>query len=210
MFMLRSGMRYWDRFLTKWQFRALVNEANLTTISLDREALKLESTLSAFHLDRQDARAKAMALVKKAIAHIKAKGRDAGLRNLSNANGEFVDGEFYVAVNDMAGICLAHGTMPHLIGQSHYELKDADERFFVQEYIKIAINQDQGWLDFRWANPATQKVQEKSGYVERLGDMIVSCGIYKETSEYAPMRQSTLRALTTENLSRPRVLLQNS
>ena len=188
----------------------LVNEANLTTIALEREAQKLESILAAFHLDRKNARAKAVALVKKAVAHLQSTDRDVALRDLSNPHGDFVDGEFYVAVNDMAGTCLAHGTMPHLIGKSHFDLKDADGRFFVQEYLKIAMNQGQGWLDFRWANPATQKVQEKSGYVERVDDVIVNCGIYKDASGSSRNPQATARAPDVNGVSQPRALLRNS
>jgi methyl-accepting chemotaxis protein len=188
---------------------ALVNEANLTAISLDREAQKLESTLSAFHLDRQDARATAMALVKRAVAHIKSAGREVALRDLSDPNGPFVDGEFYVAVNDMNGNCLAHGTMPHLIGQSHFDLKDADGNFFVRNYIKIASTKGHGWLDFRWTNPATQRVDEKSGYVERVDDLIVNCGIYK-SSRVMPNMPSPIRHRATYGNSVPRALIDQS
>jgi methyl-accepting chemotaxis protein len=189
---------------------ALVNEANLSTISLDREAQKLESTLSTFHLDRQDARAKAMALVKKAIAHIKAKGRDVALRDLSDPNGEFVQGELYITVNDATGKCVAHATMQQFMGTTGIELKDADGNYFIKEYLKIGMERGSGWHDFRWVNPATKRVEEKSGYVERVGDLFVNCGIYKAASEYSANPQQTIRALATDNVSRPRALLRNS
>jgi signal transduction histidine kinase len=166
---------------------------------LDREAQKLETALAAFHLNRQDDRAKAIALVKKAVAHIEAQGRDAAARDLSDPNGDFVDGEFYVAVNDRDGSCVAHGAMPHLLGQSHWDLKDADGKLFVQEYWKIAAKQGHGWLDFRWLNPVTQRMQEKSGYVARVGDLIVSCGIYKAGQSDAAQASAATPAISVEN-----------
>ncbi len=159
----------------------LVNEANYTATTLNQEAIKLESALAAFHLDRQDDRAQAVALVKRAVAHIKSKGHKHALREIGDPNGSFVNGEFYIAVNDTKGICLAHGVKPEMAGQSHLDLQDADGKLFVREYLKIGANQGRGWVDFRWLNPATQRIQPKSGYVERVGDFIVSCGIYKNT-----------------------------
>ena len=134
---------------------------------------------ASFHLDRQDAREQAMALVRKAVFHIQSNRREDALRDVSDPAGEFVDGEFYIAVNDLKGICVAHGTMRELIGQSHFDLKDADGKYFVREYLRISAAQGRGWLDYRWVNPATGTLQEKSGYVERAGDLVVSCGIYK-------------------------------
>lgn len=190
------------------QNSTLVNEGNLTTGTLDREAQKLEAALAAFHLDRQDARAKAIALVKKAIAHIKSKDRDAALRDLCDPHGAFVNGEFYVGVSDMHGVCRAHGTMSDLVGKPTLHMTDADGKRFVQEYINIATNEGRGWLDFRWLNPATQRVEEKSSYVEGVGDLIVSCGIYKTAQNHGvPSRSDASRPPSIKALQSPRPLL---
>lgn len=182
------------------QNASLVNEANNTASALNQEAQRLETTLAAFHLDRQDARAQAMSMVRRAVAHIRNNGREKALRDLSDPNGPFVNGEFYVAVNDRSGLCVAHGTMRHLIGQSHWDLKDADGKFFVREYLRIASNQGQGWLDYRWLNSATKQVQEKSGYVERVGDLVVSCGIDKESNSDAIHPRAATPRLTAEGV----------
>lgn len=36
-----------------------------------------------------------------------------------------------------------------------------------------------GWLDYKWLNPATSTMEQKSTYVEKLDDMVIGCGIYK-------------------------------
>ncbi len=184
----------------------LVMEANETAISLEREAQKLEEALASFHLDRQDDRAKAISLVKNAIEFFRSKDRDVALREISDPRGAFVDGELYISINDRFGICVAHATMPKLIGESHFDLKDADGMAFVQEYWKIAEKQGRGWLDFRWLNPVTQQVQDKSGYVERLDDLIVCCGIYREIDERRgtkPASAPELAGTTSRKTSAP-------
>ena len=172
------------------QNASLVSGVNHTTIELDTEAQKLQGALAKFHLDRQDARAQAVALVKKAVAHIKSKGQKTALRDLCDPHGGFVNGEFYVAVNRNNGLCVAHGVKPHWVGQIHLDLRDADGKFFVREYIDIATKQGRGWLDFRWQNLVTGRVQEKSGDVELVDDLVVSRGIYNVEKDEDTARAS--------------------
>jgi TRAP-type uncharacterized transport system substrate-binding protein len=43
-----------------------------------------------------------------------------------------------------------------------------------------------GWSDFRWLNPKTNTVEDKSAWIERMGDYLVGVGIYKneQPNEY--------------------------
>jgi hypothetical protein len=36
-----------------------------------------------------------------------------------------------------------------------------------------------GWSDFRWLNPKTNTIEDKSAWVEGMGDYLVGAGIYK-------------------------------
>ena len=37
-----------------------------------------------------------------------------------------------------------------------------------------------GWVDYKWPHPLTHKIQDKSAYIEKLGDQhFVGVGIYK-------------------------------
>jgi cytochrome c len=36
-----------------------------------------------------------------------------------------------------------------------------------------------GWVDYSWTNPETKKIQAKSSYVAKAGEIFVGCGIYK-------------------------------
>ena len=37
----------------------------------------------------------------------------------------------------------------------------------------------EGWVDYKWPNPTTKKVEGKSSYVKKVGDLIIGVGIYK-------------------------------
>jgi signal transduction histidine kinase len=45
--------------------------------------------------------------------------------------------------------------------------------------IALAKNKGNGWLDYKWTNPVSKKVEDKSTYVQRHDDFFIGCGIYK-------------------------------
>ncbi len=122
----------------------------------------------------------AVAMVQKAIAYIKAQGQEKGLAEISNLKGPFVDRDLYVTVYDMNGKCLAHGANPKMIGKDLIGLKDPDGTAFVKQRVETAKIKDKFWIDYKFTNPVSKKIEPKSQYCERAGDIIVSCGIYKK------------------------------
>jgi signal transduction histidine kinase len=51
----------------------------------------------------------------------------------------------------------------------------------VREFIAVAKNPGQGWVDYKWPNPITNKIEDKSSYVEKLGDDYwVGVGVYRQ------------------------------
>lgn len=124
---------------------------------------------------------KAVDLVNKGAAYIKAQGKDKALAEFSNPKGKFVNGELYLFVVDFKGLTLAHGGNTNLIGKNQMELMDADGKYFIKEFINIASTKGAGWVDYKWSNPVTKKVQNKSTYVKKIDDMeaFIGCGIYK-------------------------------
>lgn len=122
----------------------------------------------------------AITLVNDAIKYIAANGPDKAFEAISTPQGPFVKGETYLFVVDYDGKTLAHGGNPKLVGKSLKELRDADGKLFIQELIEQA-KKSPGWVNYKWTNPTTKKVQEKSTYaapIPGLGAMI-GCGIYK-------------------------------
>ena len=124
--------------------------------------------------------AEAEALVKKAVAYLKANGQDKAFAEFGNPKGPFVDRDLYITVYDMTGKCLAHGANPKMVGKDLIGLKDPDGKAFVKERVELAKTKDKFWQDYKFTNPLTKKIEPKAMYVEKAGDLLVACGIYKK------------------------------
>ncbi len=133
-----------------------------------------------FSAEKRGTAAEAEAMVKKAIAYIKAHGREKAFAEISNPKGQFVDKDLYVTVYDTNGNCLAHGFNQKMIGKNMLDLRDLDGKFMVKDRNELAKTKDKFWMDYRWPNPITKKIENKSMYTERMGDLLVNCGIYKD------------------------------
>jgi signal transduction histidine kinase len=123
--------------------------------------------------------AEAEALVKKAVAFIKANGKDKAFAEFGNPKGQFVDRDLYIFVYDMTGKCVAHGQNPKQVGKDLSDLADPDGKPFVKERIEIAKTKGSGWQDYKFSNPTTKKVESKRAYIEKYEDLIVGSGAYK-------------------------------
>ncbi|MES2948026.1 MAG: cache domain-containing protein [Pseudomonadota bacterium] len=124
----------------------------------------------------------AKALVKKAAAYLTANGRDKALAEFNNTTGQFVSKDLYVFVYNVNGdgINLAHGANPKMVGKNLLELKDGDGVFIVKEFVKAANSKaGSGWVDYKWPHPVTKALEAKSTYIEKVGDLLIGCGIYK-------------------------------
>lgn len=122
----------------------------------------------------------ATAMVKKAVAFLKANGKEKSLAEFSNQSGQFKDRDLYIFVQDMNGKMLAHGGNERLIGRDLIDLKDADGKFFVKSMLEVANTKGRGWVDYKWTNPTTKVIEPKSSYIEKFDDLFVGCGIYKK------------------------------
>ena len=125
--------------------------------------------------------AEAEAMVKKAIAYIKAVGPEKAFAEISNLKGRFVDRDLYVVVYDLNGKCLAHGQNPKfLVGKDLIGMKDPDGKYYIKERVELAKTKSQFWQDYKFTNPVTKKIEPKSMYLERMGNFLVGCGVYRK------------------------------
>lgn len=124
----------------------------------------------------------AVALVKKAVAYIKANGKEKAFEEINNPKGQFVDRNLYIFVYDLKGISLAigNGNAKKMVGKNLADMRDADGTYLIKKLIEVSTTKGKGWVDYKWPNPVTNSVEKKSSYVEKLDDMLVGCGIYKE------------------------------
>ncbi|HYD78177.1 MAG TPA: cache domain-containing protein [Paucimonas sp.] len=122
----------------------------------------------------------AVALVKKAIAYLKANGPEKTWAEINKPGGQFTDRDLYIFVAEIGGPTLAHGANQKMVGKSMSELKDADGKFFVREFLKVADAKGSGWVDYRWPHPVSKELVQKSTYVEKYEKYLFGCGVYKK------------------------------
>jgi signal transduction histidine kinase len=88
----------------------------------------------------------------------------------------FHDRDLYVMVYDQSGKCVSHGATPGLIGKTLIDLKDTDGKYLIKDLVAV---QDAAWIEYKWPNPVTKKIEPKATYVIRVGDYRVGVGVYK-------------------------------
>jgi len=122
----------------------------------------------------------AQALAERAIVHIHDVGRDQAFADFSRPDGGFVDGDLYVFCQDVSGIVVAHGGNPKLVGRNMAGVRGPDGRLANVEINQLGLSKGSGWLEFRWPNPATKRIELKDAYVLKVDDHTVcGSGYYK-------------------------------
>ena len=122
----------------------------------------------------------AEAMVAKGLKYWKANGNEKTYAEIVKKDGQFVDRDLYLFVFDMSGKTMAHGANKKLLDKNLIDLKDADGKAFIKEFIDVANKKGQGWVDYKWPHPVTKAIEHKSSYVEKLNDnTFIGVGIYK-------------------------------
>jgi len=128
--------------------------------------------------DRDDAKT----LVKRAAAYVKYQGKEKALAEISTPKGTFDKGELYVFAYDLQGVMVAHPKNPALIGQNLIAVPDTEGKLFRKEIVERAKSKGSGWVDYVYLNPETNRQEHKTTYFQKVGDVIVCCGVYKDYS----------------------------
>nr|WP_295787595.1 cache domain-containing protein [Rhodoferax sp.] len=134
---------------------------------------------TATHAADQGTAAEAEAMVKKAVAYIKTNGPEKAYEEFTNGK-SFKDRDLYIIVYDLNGKNLAQGANPKLVGKDLIGLKDPDGKPLIQMFVDLAKAKGKGWVEgYKFLNPVSQKIEGKAMYLERVGETLVGCGIYK-------------------------------
>ena len=121
----------------------------------------------------------AKALVDKAVAFVKSSGAEKGLEEFNKPKSQFVKGEYYVFVYDLTGTMVAHPMNAKLVGKNLIDVPDVEGKLFRKEIVETAKGKGTGWVDYRYKNPQTGKIESKTTYLHKVDDMILCCGAYK-------------------------------
>jgi methyl-accepting chemotaxis protein len=163
------------------QNAALVEEAAAAAESMQNQANALSQLVGSFKLKSTShgTPEEATEMVRNAISYLKSHGQEKMFAEVSNKLGRFCDRDLYVVVYDIHGRNLAHGANSKNIGQVMIDATDGDGKLFMRERVAIMEKQNTAWQDYKYLNPITKQMEPKTMYIERVGELIVGCGIYK-------------------------------
>jgi len=149
-------------------------------------ALALMASLAAASMVRLQAaefgtRDEAVAMVKRVQEKFKKEGPEATFKAINNMAPGFIDRDLFPYVHKIDGTELvACGPIPAIRGKNLHDMKDQDGKFTTQGFMRIATTPPyHGWSDYRFLNPKTNTVEDKSAWIERMGDYFVGVGIYR-------------------------------
>lgn len=126
--------------------------------------------------DRASA-AEAEAMLETAVAHYQAVGRDQAIADFNNADGGFRDRDLYVFCVGPDDTMVAH---PSVVGMDVTTLADADGQEIGNAIIDIGRVDGSGTLDYRWESPTTGDVEDKSTFIQAVGEDICAVGYYRQ------------------------------
>ena len=90
---------------------------------------------------------------------------------------DFHDRDLYPFIYDLKGVNVAHGARPVLIGKTLISLKDQDGKYLIQDMITLAKEKGSGWVNYKWPHPMTNLIEDKTSYIEKMGDYFVGVGV---------------------------------
>jgi signal transduction histidine kinase len=123
-------------------------------------------------------RAEAVAMVKRVQDKFRRDGPEATFAAVSDKSvAEFHDRDLYPFIYDLDGLNVAHGARPALIGKNLISLKDQDGKYLIREMVELAKGKGSGWINYKWPHPITNKIEDKTSYIERMGDYFVGVGV---------------------------------
>jgi signal transduction histidine kinase len=122
----------------------------------------------------------AKSLVKHAAAFVKYQGKGKALAEISKPRGTFDKGELYVFAYDLQGVMVAHPKNATLIGRNLIDVPDTNGKLFRRDIVEKAKTKGSGWVDYMYLNPETNELELKTTYFQKVGDIIICCGTYKE------------------------------
>src|SRR5215470_8106666 len=128
-------------------------------------------------------RDEAVAMVHRVQDMYKKLGLEATVQAVRRKAPGTIDRDLYAYIIDFNGLVVANGAIPTMTpGTNLINFRDQNGKYVMRAELEVCKGpQARGWVDFRWLSPATQTIDDKSAYLERLGDreMCVGVGIYR-------------------------------
>jgi hypothetical protein len=117
-------------------------------------------------------------LVKQALTFAKQNGMAKLIEETNSPKGRFHaprGDKLYIFIYDQRGLAKA-------AGRTQGERQDPDGVMIMQKLLRVAKNQERGWVDYKYPNPRTNLLDQKTTYYEFFDSMMIGCGINKEAN----------------------------
>jgi cytochrome c len=135
---------------------------------------------SPFAMAAEPTEKDAISMVEKGAAFMKANSQAEMIKRINAKDADYVQGPLYLTMRDNKGVILANPVNPAMIGKDLVDVPDADGKLFRREILELAKSKGKGWVDYKFKNPASGKVEDKTTYIYRVGEVTLEAGIYKK------------------------------
>ena len=129
-------------------------------------------------VDHRGTPREAKALLQEAVTLVKSEGEKEALSQFNDKKGHFTHGDLYIFAMDTEGNYLASGANPRLVGQNFFKQHAIAGREIDKDMMKVPTDGDRDIFEYEWLNRATNKLETKFSYVERVGEIVLGVGIY--------------------------------
>jgi len=146
-------------------------------LNLEGRATTLVESVALFKLQQGSAE-EAVEIVRRATQHRRHTTTDAFLKDLTNPAKGFYDRDMYIFALDAAGTYRAFGGNPAKVGTRVQDIAGIDGNGLLQAIVEQA-SREPGWVEYDITNPTTGRVQTKMSFVEKVDELFVGCGVYK-------------------------------
>src|SRR5215468_8047893 len=126
-------------------------------------------------------REEAIAMVRRVQEMFKKLGPEGTFQAIKRKAPGTIDRDLYAYVIDQNAVVMANGAIPTMTtGTSLWNFRDQNGLYLGRVEAEVCKS-GRGWVDFRWLNPVTQQIDDKSAYIERIGDTnyCIGVGIYR-------------------------------
>jgi cytochrome c len=122
----------------------------------------------------------AKAMLDHAVSYLNDNSPERAFAAFNNQKGSFYRNDLYtfvVGIED--GIMHAHGGAPEaIVGADVRELRDAAGKPIIKEMLAAANQPDGGTVNYVWLNRVTNRIEDKTSLVRKVGKYMVGVGYY--------------------------------
>ncbi len=164
-------------FADQMQDDAYIEEDTSTSDDLDFSTSSGEDGLEK----KRGTALEAKQLSIKAYKYIKENGKEKAFEKFMSKDPEFFYKDLYIFVIDIKGNMLVHPVDSSLMNKNLYNLKDSKGKYFIQNFIKLISEYENGWEQYYWRNYTTQEIESKLTYLIKIDDeTFLGCGAYQQ------------------------------